>query len=154
MKIIKIILIVIGIAFIAIQFIRPDRNISEQPSAADISTMVIIPDNVRDILKNSCFDCHSNNTDYPWYSHVQPAGWYLAKHIRHGKGGFNFNEFAGYEKDTQLEIFGGIAYVIENDFMPLKSYLLLHKDARLDANKKQILIDWANSSKELLSADQ
>jgi len=154
MKIVKKILIFIGIAFVAIQFIRPDMNKSEQQSPSDISTMVIIPDNVRDLLKNSCFDCHSNNTDYPWYSHIQPAGWYQAKHIRNGKRGFNFNEFAGYEKEKQLEIFGGIAYVIENDFMPLKSYLMLHKNARLDANKKQIIIDWANSSKELLSADQ
>ena len=81
----KKILSAILIVFIAIQFIQPAHNKSDQLLATDISKMVNIPDSVQALLKNACYDCHSNNTNYPWYSNIQPMGWLMAKHIKKAK---------------------------------------------------------------------
>ena len=82
MKLAKKILIVIVIVLLAIQFFRPDRNIGSQASSTDISAVVSVPDPVKVILQNACYDCHSNNTTYPWYANIQPTGWWLAGHIK------------------------------------------------------------------------
>ena len=152
MKLARKILIVIVIALVAIQFVRPDRNIASQVSSSDISGVVSMPDPVKALLENACYDCHSNNTRYPWYANIQPTGWWLAGHIKEAKGDLNFSEFGGYEQRKQLSKLEGIAAVVEEDIMPLRSYKLMHKDARLSTNEKNLLIDWARQSIDNLSA--
>jgi len=93
MGLFKKILLVILIVFIAIQFIIPARNTSGQVLPTDITKTVNIPDKVLDVFKNSCYDCHSNNTRYPWYVNIQPMGWVMASHIKNGKENLNFSEF-------------------------------------------------------------
>lgn len=87
MKIFKRILLVLLVVLILIQFFRPQRNISASPSPADISTIYPVPANVGSILKKACYDCHSNNTNYPWYANVQPIAWWLNDHVEEGKRG-------------------------------------------------------------------
>lgn len=152
MKLAKKILIVIVIAFVAIQFVRPDRNINSQASLSDISGVVSVPDPVKVILENACYDCHSNNTRYPWYANIQPTGWWLAGHIKEAKGDLNFSEFGGYEQRKQLGKLEGIAAVVEEDIMPLRSYKLMHKNARLSQDEKNLLIDWTRRSSDSISA--
>jgi len=152
MKLAKKILIVIVIALIAVQFFRPDRNISSQVSSSDISGVVSVPDSVKAILHNACYDCHSNNTAYPWYVNIQPAGWWMTGHISEAKDYLNFSEFGGYEQRKQVSKLDGIAAVIEEDIMPLRSYKMMHKGARLSADEKNLLIDWARHSMDSISA--
>jgi hypothetical protein len=152
MKLAGKILIVIVIALVAIQFVRPDRNIASQVSSSEISGVVSVPDPVKVILQNACYDCHSNNTRYPWYANIQPTGWWLAGHIKEAKGDLNFSEFGGYEQRKQSGKLEGIAAVVEEDIMPLRSYKLMHKDARLSQDEKKLLIDWARQSVDNLSA--
>lgn len=140
-----------GIVFIAIQFFRPALNKSSQVLATDISKIVTTSDSVRALLINACYDCHSNNTIYPWYSNLQPAGWLIAKHIRKGKEELNFNEFGSYSQRRQLSKLNGIANSIRDNIMPLESYKILHKNARLSKNEKALLINWAQQSKDTLS---
>jgi hypothetical protein len=151
MKLAKIILTVIVIAFVAIQFIRPDRNISSQLSASDISGVISMPDTVKVILENACYDCHSNNTAYPWYVNIQPAGWWMAGHISEAKGDLNFSEFGAYEQRRQISKLEGVAAVVEEDIMPLRSYKMMHKSARLSADEKNLVIDWARQSADSIS---
>ena len=92
-------------------------------------------------------DCHSNSTNYPWYSEIAPASWYLAQHVNEGKEHLNFSEWAAYNKDQQAHILKDIKEVLNDREMPLKSYLLIHKDAKLTENQYQILYDWVNSIK-------
>jgi hypothetical protein len=153
MKLAKTILTVIVIAFVAIQFIRPDRNINSQLSASDISGVLSMPDSVKVILQNACYDCHSNNTKYPWYVNIQPAGWWMAGHISDAKGDLNFSEFGGYEQRRQLSKLEGVAAVVEEDIMPLRSYKMMHKSARLSTDEKNLLINWAQQSIDSLSAE-
>ena len=96
----KIALIIVALLVI-IQFIRPERNVSTAISANDISTKFAVPENLKPVLEKACNDCHSNNTYYPWYSNVQPVGWWLQYHVNDGKRELNFNEFASYHAKKQ-----------------------------------------------------
>jgi hypothetical protein len=152
MRLTKIILTAVAIIFVAVQFIRPLQNKNGQVLATDISKVVNIPDSVRIILQNACYDCHSNNTNYPWYSKIQPAGWYLAKHITHAKDNLNFSEFGGYSPRRQLSKLDEITNAIRDNIMPLPSYKMMHKNAKLSANEKTLLIKWTQQSIDNLSA--
>ncbi len=146
------ILIAIAIVFIAMQFLHPAHNKSDQVPVTDISKIVFIPDSVQVILKNACYDCHTNNTVYPWYANIQPMGWLMANHIKEGKAELNFNAFGSYSKRKQLSKLNGIANSIRDGIMPLSSYKLMHKNARLSTNEKVLLIKWVQQSKDILSA--
>jgi hypothetical protein len=110
-----------------------------------------VPDCVNQILKRSCYDCHSDHTRYPWYAAIQPAGWILARHIRRGKAELNFSEFDRYSRRRQISKLKGIAKQIEDKEMPLKSYLLLNKEAKLSVEEKNLLINWMLSKADSIS---
>ena len=139
-------MLALGILFFAIQFFRPARNKSNQVLDTDISKMVTTSDSVLTILKNACYDCHSNNTNYPWYSNIQPMGWLMAYHIKNAKNELNFSESGTYSQRRQLSKLDGIANSIKNDIMPLKSYKLMHRPAQLSKDEKSLLINWAQQS--------
>ncbi|MDQ2752503.1 MAG: heme-binding domain-containing protein [Bacteroidota bacterium] len=133
------------------QFIQPARNKSVQVLPTDISKVYTIPNQVQSVLKNACYDCHSNNTNYPWYSNIQPGGWWLASHIRRGKEELNFSEFGAYSSRKQRSKLNSITKTIEDGTMPFPSYTLIHKNARLTKDEKAIVINWANKTKDSLS---
>ncbi len=149
---VKIILLVFLVVFIAIQFIRPARNVSNQVLPNDISKLVRVPDSVQVFLMHACYDCHSNNTNYPWYVNIQPMGWLMANHIKEGKSVLNFSEFGNYSTRKQLSKLTGIANSIKDNVMPLSSYKWMHKNARIDKDEKAIIINWVEQSKDSLSA--
>ena len=106
---IKKIMIAILVVFVIIQFVQPQHNKSDKVLPTDITNTINVPDKVLDIFKNSCYDCHSNNTRYPWYVYVQPMGWILANHIKDGKANLNFSEFGSYSKRKQANKLKSIA---------------------------------------------
>jgi hypothetical protein len=153
MRLAKRILLVSVILFIALQFIRPGNNKSSHILTTDISKVVKIPDTVLTLLKNACYDCHSNNTDYPWYSNIQPMGWLMTYHIKQAKGQLNFSDFGSYSQRRQLSKLDGIANSIKDDIMPLKSYKMMHKNAQLSTDEKTLLINWAQQSIDSISVN-
>jgi len=150
-RIVKKILLVLFVVFIAIQFIRPARNVSIQVLPTDISKLVRIPDSVQVLLNNACYDCHSNNTHYPCYVNIQPMGWLMANHIKQGKSVLNFSEFGNYSARKKLSKLTGIANSIKDNIMPLSSYKWMHKNARICKDEKAIIIKWIDQSKDSLS---
>ena len=136
-------------ALVIIQFIRPKQNIAAGPFTADVSTKFAINDNVASILKDACYDCHSNNTTYPWYANVQPVGWWLQHHVNEGKEEINFDEFASYSLRKQHHKLEEMAELVDKGEMPLASYTRIHKDAVLSDGQKQLLINW---TKEQIAA--
>lgn len=152
MSLIKKILLAIAIVAITIQLFPPAHNKSAQEPATDISKSVIMPPNVEAVLKKACYDCHSNNTRYPWYTHLQPIGWMMASHIKDGKKELNFSEFSRYTSRRQVSKLNGIANSIKDDIMPLSSYKLMHKEAQLTAQEKELIINWALQTKDGISA--
>jgi hypothetical protein len=147
----KKILIVLGMILVIIQFIRPGRNISNDLTA-DISSKYSIPGEVSDILKGSCYDCHSNNTGYPWYSYIQPIGWWINNHVTEGKSHVNFSTFAKLPVANQNRKLGGIIDQIDKKDMPLASYTYLgmHKKANLTDEQRELVIEWARAQMDIL----
>lgn len=131
---------------IIIQFFHPAKNLSTGLSENDITKVTIVPDRVQEILKTSCYDCHSNNTVYPWYYNVQPIAWWLNNHVKEGKEKLNFSEFGNYSLEKSDKKLHRIAKTIEESEMPLTSYTLIHRNAVLDETQKQLVIDWAKSA--------
>jgi len=137
-------ILAILVVFILIQFIRPEKNVSGDKTN-DISTIMEIPNDANEILKTSCTDCHSNTTVYPWYSEIAPVSWYLASHVNDGKEHLNFSEWASYNKDQQKHILKDLLEELEDHEMPLKSYLIIHKDAEMTKNQYETLLSWVKT---------
>ena len=149
-KILKTLLIIIAVALISIQFIRPTKNQGVEIAANQITAIHPVPENVQQILKVSCYDCHSNTTYYPWYDKVQPVAWFLENHVIEGKKELNFSEFSSYPVWRQYKKFKEIGKEIKEDEMPLSSYTLIHRDAVLDGEQKLLLQNWvANILKDM-----
>lgn len=144
---IKKILWILLVLLIGIQFFRPDRNIAASPSGNHISTIYGVPEEVNAILKRSCYDCHSNNTTYPWYANVQPVAWWLNNHIEDGKGEVNFDEFATYRPARQYRKLKEIHDEVDEGEMPLSSYTLIHTNAKLSDSDKKTILEWLASVK-------
>lgn len=143
----KISIPIILIIFIAIQFFDVNPNKTAETSENSIEKKYSVPQNVRQILKTSCYDCHSNNTVYPWYSKIQPVKWWLANHINDGKRHLNFDEFGTYPKDKKLKKLDEVAETVNADEMPLSSYTVIHTNAKLSAEQKSIIQVWVKSMK-------
>jgi len=141
-------LLALAIVLLGIQFIQPARNQNGQVLAVDISRIYKVPNEIQMILKNSCYDCHSNDTRYPWYVHIQPMGWMMAKHILNGKENLNFSEFGSYSKRKQANKLRAIETSIKDGSMPLSSYTIMHTDAKLSKEDKNLIIDWASNTKD------
>lgn len=128
---------------VAFQFYQPARNMdSEQSGEADFIQVYQPPKDVQRILQNSCYNCHSNNTRYEWYNYIQPVRTVVEYHIKSAKGDLNFSDWAGYSDRKQKRLLQSIANQVEQDKMPLPSYLLLHPYAKLTKDEKQMLISW------------
>ena len=136
---------------IAIQFIQPDRNISGQVSPADFIKNYAPPARVHVLLQTACYDCHSNNTRYPWYSRLQPLSWLMAGHIKNGKEKLNFSDFGNLNNRRQQSKLHEITGSIKDDMMPLTSYKIMHSAARLSQADKTLLLDWIYQKADSIS---
>lgn len=149
---VKKILVILLIILIVIQFIRPQKNIHPGPQQADISTLYPFPADVDSLLVIACKDCHSNNTRYPWYNNLQPVAWFLANHVKDGTRSFNLNEFATYPVARQYDKIQEIKKQIDKGDMPLSSYLIIHRDAKLTAAEKNTIIAWSENIRKEMEA--
>ncbi len=137
-------------ALIVIQFFPITLNESDTVPQSDFMVENQVPATIKNRLQVSCYDCHSNNTDYPWYSKIQPAACYLEDHIQEGKDELNFNEWAEYSDRRKNSKLRSIISQIEEDKMPLDSYTLIHKDAILSDEDKRVIIDYMTALKDSL----
>ena len=149
----KILLTLLAI-FIIIQFIRPARNVSDTVSPNDITKVYHVPADVQQVLKVSCNDCHSNNTQYPWYTNVQPVGWWLQSHVNEGKSHLDFSSFASYTAKRQHHKLEEVIEQVKDNHMPLNSYLWIHKDAKLSEAQKTLVINWAEQLRAQIAREK
>ncbi len=149
---IKKILVGLLIILIVIQFIKPQKNIHPGAQPADISTVYAVPPEVDSILVIACKDCHSNNTRYPWYNNFQPVAWFLANHVKDGTQSFNLNEFATYPVARQYDKIEEIKKQIDKGDMPLTSYTIIHRDAKLTNAEKNAIITWSENIRKAMEA--
>lgn len=142
---IKKIIYVLLAVLVLIQFFRPVKNIAPITTNSNaIDQVYILPENVKGILQKACFDCHSNTTKYPWYANIQPIAWWMDDHVNEGKGELNFSIFGSYTLKKQDHKLEEISEQIVDE-MPLLSYTIAHKEAKLSKVEKEELTLWVNN---------
>ncbi len=147
MKLFKRIGYVLLIILVGIQFIPARSNQSSEMLSTEFVNVYEVPENVQQILLNSCYNCHSNNTNYPWYSYVQPIGLLLENHIYKAKAELNLSEFGDYSVRKQRSKLKSMISQIEKGEMPMTSYTFIHREARLPPEDKNELIDYLKTLK-------
>lgn len=136
----KFITIALVFIFLIIQFIPVDKN--NPPTIGEITP----PLEVKSILQRSCYDCHSHQTVWPWYSRIAPVSWLIAHDVKEGRDHLNFSTWSAYNQRQQLKLYEEIQEVIEKNEMPLKSYLWIHPSAKLTNADKRILKAWLSTT--------
>ena len=147
----KKILIALLVVLVVLQFFQIDKTNPAVDESKDFLKTQNTPEEIASIIKTSCYDCHSNESKYPWYSNVQPAGWFLKGHIDEGREELNFSTFTDYEVKRQDHKLEECIEYIEKDEMPLGSYTLVHREAALTEAQKNILIDYFKSVRTKLN---
>lgn len=144
-RVLKIILIVLAIAFVAAQFVRPDLSSKPVNPAESIATADDVPAEVKAIFARSCSDCHSFETHLPWYAEVAPFSWMLADHIADGRGELNLSLWNTYEPRRKNKKAAEVCEQVQARKMPLPSYLWMHRDAVLSDDDIRTLCAWSDS---------
>ncbi|WP_417197186.1 heme-binding domain-containing protein [Bizionia sp.] len=151
MKIVKKILIVLLVVFAIAQFFGPEKNTGDIATVQPFLTETNPPEDVTAILKETCFDCHSNHTRYPWYNTITPINYWLAEHVNDGKKHFNvsvWNDYSAKKKGHKLE---ELIEMVEEKEMPLDSYLWTHQEANLTDAQIESVINWAKNMRVIYS---
>jgi mono/diheme cytochrome c family protein len=142
-----------ALLFLAIQFVRPAKNLSPAPGPQDIATKVAMPAEVQRVFTKACYDCHSDHTRYPWYAEVQPVGWWLSNHVTGGKKHLNFSEFGAYNAKTADRKLMQIAREVNDGSMPLNSYTWIHRDSILTTAEIKLISDWVDTARTQIAPE-
>jgi len=138
----KKILLGLLVLFLAIQFVRLPKNSGPAAGTDDLIVRTAPDPEARRLLETACYDCHSNQTRYPWYAEIQPVGWWLANHIKEGKGKLNFSTFGQLTPKRAAHKLEECSLAVAEGEMPLTSYKLAHPDARLTPAQQKFLSNW------------
>lgn len=153
MKLLKNIFLALLLILIIMQFFRPDKNITQGDHTVDFISETNPSAEVKTVLEQSCYDCHSNNTVYPWYNNVAPISFWLADHVKDGKKHLNFSEWNSYDskkKDHKLE---EVEEMVAEGEMPLEEYTWTHKEADLTEEQRNEIVSWAQKTRLLYEAN-
>lgn len=151
-KRLRILLFSLLAIFLVMQAFQPTRNNGELHGPRSLTAAHPIPASVEAILQKACYDCHSNYTRYPWYTAIQPGGWWMQRHVDEGKQSLNFSEWTSYKSEDMPHILEELREEVGEGHMPLPSYLWIHSDAKLSATEKDALMQWAKGLETQLRA--
>ena len=142
MKVLKTIFLWTFVTLLLLQFVKIKVP---NPPKAEPQDEIKAPKEVMVLLKKSCYDCHSNNTKWPWYSKVAPLSWQVKSNVKNGRNWLNFSIWSKYDEKKKQKIYKGIVNALKIK-MPPAEYLLVHKEARLTPKEREILTNWAKSN--------
>jgi hypothetical protein len=140
----------LAVLFIALQFVRPAKTNPLIDQSRALHTQAEMSTEVATILQRACYDCHSNDTRWPWYSNVAPVSWFVIDHVNHGRRHLNFSNWASYDKQkkaTQIQLIGD---TVKLNQMPMSSYTLIHTEAKLSDEDKKLIGEWVKAEKSKL----
>lgn len=140
-----------AVLFIGLQFVRPAKTNPAIDEARALEQHIQMSAEVKATLKRACYDCHSNQTRWPWYSQVAPVSWFVIDHVNHGRSHLNFSDWSSYDRQEQAKYLEGIEETVQAGVMPLSSYLLAHGEAKLSPEDKRLIGDWARNERQRLS---
>ena len=140
----RIIWILLVGVIIVIQLIPSGRPEVKENNPNDLLVTVNVPDSVAQFLRRSCYDCHSNQTHYPWYTYVEPVSWLISRDVRLGREHLNFSQWGEIDKMQKAKLLSDIVDEVSAHDMPMGIYILMHPRARLEGTDRQYIVDWAN----------
>ena len=146
-------IIIILLLFLFIQLIPWEQPPVTKNNPDDLMLHQKVPEDVARLLKTSCYDCHSNETVYPWYSKVAPVSWLVRRDVKEGRKELNFSEWNKLKITKKAKNFDKIAEYTESGEMPMKIYIIMHPNAKLDDNGRKKIIEWANNAADALFGD-
>jgi hypothetical protein len=149
-KIFKIVLIVVVVAFIAIQFKRPDRTNPPIDAKQTIEAHQTVPQPVAAIFDRACNDCHSNKTVWPFYSQIAPVSWLVADDVTQGRRHLNFSEWGTYDKKKRVKKLGELCDEVTSGTMPMWQYTLTHRSAKLSPEDMKLLCGWSETEMDAI----
>lgn len=136
------IFLALAAVFILIQFIRIDKINPPVATEQDYLTATPPPAEIAKLIKVACYDCHSNETAYPWYTNIAPVSWWIENHIEHGREHLNFSVWTSYSEKKASHKLEECYEVLEQKEMPMLSYMVAHPDAWISAEERAALVNW------------
>lgn len=147
MKLLKKISLGVLVVFVAMQFFSPTKNTSAGKHTEVFIKQTNPSPELKKLFETSCYDCHSNNTEYPWYNNIAPISYLLAGHVKDGKEHLNFSEWENYSLDKKDRLLAEIEEQVVNGNMPLSQYTLFHKNTELTTNEVNKLVEWVRQTR-------
>ncbi|SIQ56562.1 heme-binding domain-containing protein [Maribacter ulvicola] len=147
MKLLKKISLGIVIIFITLQFFSPTKNIAAGNHTEAFIDQTNPTPELKRLFESSCYDCHSNHTDYPWYNNIAPISFWLADHVKEGKEHLNFSDWANYSLDKKDNLLKEIEEEVVNGNMPLSQYTIFHNGTAISANEVNKLVEWVRQTR-------
>ena len=152
-KILRWVLISAGVMLLGMQLFRPDMTNPPVDAKLAADRFLVIDPEVGALLRTACYDCHSNETRWPWYAQVAPASWLLARDVKEGRNHLNFSTWGRYAEGRRLLALEDIAEEVAEERMPFPPYLLLHPEAKLDSGARGKIVDWAHRESDRLAGE-
>lgn len=145
--------VAVVIILAGIQVVRPARTNPVTVPDRALPARMPVSDEAAAVLDRACRDCHSNDTRWPWYSNIAPVSWFVIDHVNHGRSHFNYSDWAKYDQLESRRLLENACAFARKQTMPLNSYLVMHRGARLTDLDVVALCDWTESAVRL-QADQ
>ncbi len=147
-KTLRIVLLALLGIFVIIQFFQIDKENPPVVAEQNFVNIVSPPEDITKLLKDACYDCHSHETKYPWYTSVAPVSWWIAGHIEEGREHFNLSEWGTYDAEKKAHKAEEAAEEVEEGHMPISTYPPLHPEARLSDAQRERLASWFTALSE------
>jgi Haem-binding domain len=151
-KIIKWLVVVFAVLLLVAQFVRPAKTNPNADQSLAIESQMRVDPKVTTIMTRSCADCHSNKTQWPWYSNVAPVSWFVIDHVNDGRRHLNFSEWGKYDAKRKQDKLGEICKLAKSGEMPLSSYTPLHPGSSLKPEDVNVLCEWANAERTQITS--
>jgi hypothetical protein len=129
------------VVFVVLQLVPTQRT--NPPIGAHLQA----PAEIEAVLRKACYDCHSHETRWPWYSYVAPVSWWVVRHVERGRGDLNFSQWPVLNAQDEAWHFHDIEQQLAERKMPLRSYTILHRNARLDDAERELLMLWSREQR-------
>lgn len=149
-KVLRVILIILTGAFLVIQFIPSGMPDNQPVKGKGLFELVDVPIETEALLRASCYDCHSQEAKFPWYSHVAPVSWLVARDINVGRENLDFSHWGNLSKRERLGALGEISEEVENGSMPMPIYITMHPEADLSDEQREAIMQWTEDAAEEL----
>ena len=141
------------LAFVLLQLPGPARTNPAVDGAMRLEGQARLPDEVQSVLRRACYDCHSDETRWPWYSRIAPVSWLVVGDVKEGRAELNFSRWGEYHKYDRADLLDKACELARKGDMPLAPYGLLHAEARLSPRDIEVFCGWTGAEAARLTGE-